>query len=161
MAYWACAQLDSRREALAQHCLGLAGYTVYQPRVRTARRTSAPLFPSYVFILIELQRWQARWAVGVRRLIQNGSAEPTHVPDHIIEELRAREGRDGLITLPPPPRLGDQFQRGDQVRITGGPLTGFVGLVEGLRAHQRLEVLLQMLGSLQRVELAVAAVKPA
>jgi hypothetical protein len=34
-------------------------------------------------------------------------------------------------------------------------------MVAGMRPHQRIEVLLQMLGSLQRVELATAAVKPA
>ena len=64
---------------------------------------------------------------GVLRLITNGGEGPAHVPDRIIDELRAREGRDGLITLPRQPRPGDRFQPGDRVRITGGPLTGLVG----------------------------------
>ena len=160
MSYWCCGQLDRRRERLALHCLGLAGYTVYQPRIKAPRHTSVALFPSYAFVLIQLQWHAARWAPGVVRLITNGGEGPAHVPDRIIEELRAREGRDGLITLPPPPRPGDRFQPGDKVRVTTGPLTGFVGLVEGMRPHQRVEVLLQMLGGLQRVELATAAVKP-
>ena len=160
MAYWCCAQLDQRRERLALYCLDLAGYETYVPRIRGPRRTTAPLFPSYVFVHIKLQWWQARWAVGVRRLIQNGSSEPTHVPDQVIETLRSREG-DGLITLPAPLRPGDKFQPGDKVRVTTGPLIGLQGLVEGMRPHQRVEVLLQMLGSLQRIELAVATVKPA
>jgi transcriptional antiterminator RfaH len=101
----------------------------------------------------------AQLAPGVIRLITNGGEGPAHVPDRIIEELRSREGRDGLITLPAPRRPGDQFRPGDKVRVTTGPLTGFTGLVEGMRPHQRVEVLLQMLGSLQRVELAVAGVR--
>jgi transcriptional antiterminator RfaH len=159
MAYWCCAQLDQRRERLALYCLDLAGYRTYVPRIRGPRRTSLPLFPSYAFILVELQWWQARWAVGVRSLIQNGSAEPAHVPDRIIEELRAREGRDGLVTLPPPPRSGPQFQPGDRVRVKSGPLVGLPGLVSTMRPHQRVEMLLQMLGGQQRVDLAAADVE--
>ena len=32
--YWACAQLETNRERLALHCLELAGYQVYMPRIR-------------------------------------------------------------------------------------------------------------------------------
>jgi transcription antitermination factor NusG len=157
MAYWCCAQLNQRRERLALHCLGLAGHTVYQPRVRAAQKTTAALFPSYVFILIELQWHTARWSPGVVRLIQNGGEEPAHVPDRIIEELRGRE-RGGLIVLPPPPSPTPtrRFRSGDRVRIADGPLSGFVGLVAGMRPRERVEVLLQLLG---RVELEAAAVE--
>ena len=159
MTYWCCAQLDQRRERLALYCLDLAGYQTYVPRIRGPRKTSLPVFPSYAFILVELQWWQARWAVGVRRLIQNGSAEPAHVPDTVIEGLRAREGHDGLIVLPAPPRPGDKFQPGDKVKVKNGPMSGFPALVSGMRPHQRVEILLQMLGGLQRVELAAADVE--
>ena len=33
LSHWACAQLHAHHERLALHCLGLAGYTVYQPRI--------------------------------------------------------------------------------------------------------------------------------
>ena len=160
MSHWCCAQLDQRRERLALYCLDLAGFRTYVPRIRGPRKTSLPLFPSYVFILVELQWWQARWAVGVRRLIQNGSAEPAHVPDHIIEELRSREGRDGLIVLPAP-RLkgGQQFQPGDKVRVTSGPLTGLQGLTEGMKGPARIAVLLELLGSTRPIEMAASDVK--
>ena len=66
MSYWACAQLEANRERLAVHCLGLAGYPVYLPRIRLKRllpkreivAQAAPLFPGYAFVLIELQ-WHA------------------------------------------------------------------------------------------------------
>jgi transcriptional antiterminator RfaH len=154
MAYWTCAQLDGRREQLALHCLGLAGFETYQPRIHSSRRASVPLFPSYAFVSIKLQWHAARWAMGVRKIITNG-LEPAKVGDHIISELRAREGLDGLVKLPPPLPPAPQFKLGDTVRVRSGPLVGFAGLVSGMRPRQRIEVLLQLLG---RVELAAADV---
>jgi hypothetical protein len=63
MSYWACVQLEANRERLALHCLGLAGYQTYLPRIRVRRTTqsrkvsvqTSPLFPGYAFVLIELQ----------------------------------------------------------------------------------------------------------
>ena len=78
--------------------------------------------------------------------------------DHIIDELKSRE-RDGLIVLPPPPRPSAKFQPGDKVKVKNGPMSGFPALVSGMRPHQRVEILLQMLGGLQRVELAAADVE--
>ena len=53
-----------QREALALHCLGLAGYQTYLPRLRVhkmvhGRRIElrSALFPGYAFVWIELQ-WQ-------------------------------------------------------------------------------------------------------
>ena len=37
--YWCCAQVEPRRERLASHCLGLAGYEIYQPLLRQQRRS--------------------------------------------------------------------------------------------------------------------------
>ena len=37
MTYWACARLELRREAVAQHFLKLSGYETYIPRVREQR----------------------------------------------------------------------------------------------------------------------------
>jgi transcriptional antiterminator RfaH len=150
--YWCCAQLDGRREALAAHCLSLAGYQTYQPLFRAPRRASASLFPGYTFIAIEMQWHAARWAPGVLKLIMAGD-QPAHVPDAVIAELHARE-RDGLVILPSSPRL----RRGDRVRVTAGPLVGFRGLVDGLRPQQRIAVLLELLGSTRPIEMAATDV---
>ena len=81
MAYWACARLESRREAVAQHFLRLAGYQVYIPqireqRLRRSRRVEiiAPLFPAYGFVAIEQQWHTARWSIGVTAIIMDGEA---------------------------------------------------------------------------------------
>lgn len=142
------AQVEGKRTATALHCLELAGYTTYAPKIAVARRI-ALLFPNYVFIEIVSGWWHARWSAGVIKLLTNGGSEPARVPDRIIAELRGREGRDGLVQLPPAP----QFKRGDTVRITGGVFVGQLGLFDGMRPHQRVAVL-RLLGSLQRYQIS-------
>jgi transcriptional antiterminator RfaH len=145
VSFWACAQLEANRERLALHCLDLAGYQVYLPRIRLPKLRTAALFPGYAFVLIELQWHAARWSPGVLRLVLDG-AQPAKVPNKVITELKGRE-RNGLVELPSP--LG--FRRGDTVRITCGVFAGQLAVFDGMRPHERVAVLLQLLG---RVELA-------
>jgi transcriptional antiterminator RfaH len=148
MPYWACAQLETSRERLALHCLGLAGYETYLPRIRSQRITGrrkavTALFPGYAFVLIELQWHAARWSPGVLRLVLDG-VQPAKVPDKVITELRRRE-RNGLVELPSPPG----FHHGDPVRITRGVFAGQLAIFDGMRAHERVAVLLQLLGKVE------------
>jgi transcriptional antiterminator RfaH len=162
MAYWTCARLMPRQQALALHCLGLAGYETYLPRLRERRvsrgrriTVTPPLFPGYCFILIQLQWHRARWSPGIAAIIRDGEC-PAKVPDTVIAEIRGREC-GGLIELPKPPG----FRRGDQVRIVRGVFQGHLGLYEGMRPHERVEVLLALLGGQQRVTLPRASIEPA
>jgi transcriptional antiterminator RfaH len=161
MSFWCCAQLVNNRTGLALHCLKLEGFETYAPRIRTVRvahrrkiESHPLLFPSYVFVLIVAQWHLARWQPGVVRLILAGDATPAKVPDAIVAELRARETR-GVIELPPAPGI----RRGDPVRVLDGPFQGLSGLYAGSKPRQRVEVLLKLLGSAQRVQLAASAVE--
>jgi transcriptional antiterminator RfaH len=152
MAFWACAQLQPARERLALHCLTLAGYTAYLPRLRQWRvsrgrrlETTPSLFPGYAFVLIELQWHAARWAPGVTRIVLDGAA-PAHVPDAVIAEIRSRE-RNGLVELPP------RLKRGDAVRVLKGPFEGRLAIYQEQTAHERVAILLALLGARQRVTL--------
>ena len=160
MAFWAAAQLQPRRDQLALHCLKLFGFETYAPRLRDRRTIRGSkviktplLFPGYVFVLIHLQWSRARWSPGVVRLVMDGIT-PAVVPDAVVTSLKAREV-NGLIELPPPPR----FRRGDRVRVLHGPLAGQVGLFAGMKPRERVAVLLTLLGSSRRVELAGLAVE--
>jgi hypothetical protein len=59
------------------------------------------------------------------------------------------------VQLPEPRR----FRTGDRVRVTHGPLLGLEGLVAGIRASERIEVLLGLLGRARAV-LPIADVEP-
>jgi transcriptional antiterminator RfaH len=120
--YWCCAQVEPRRERLASHCLGLAGYEIYQPLLREQRRShgrkitvTPPLFPGYLFVWVVRGWWDARWSPGVVRLIMDGLV-PARVPDAVIGEIRSRE-RGGFVELPKPRGL----RPGMRVRVISGP----------------------------------------
>ena len=160
MTYWACARLELRREAVAQHFLKLNGYETYIPRVREQRlrrgkriETISPLFPAYAFIVIEQQWHRARWSIGVAALIMDGE-HPARVPDQVIAGIRAREVR-GAVELP----KSSGLKPGDHVKIIGGPFRGHLAIYAGMKPHQRVEVLLALLGSQQRVILPRADVE--
>ena len=161
--YWACAQVEPRRERLASYTLGLAGYEIYQPLLREQRRSRSgrkiivtpPLFPGYLFLWVVRGWWDARWSPGVIRLIMDGLV-PAHVPDAIINEIRSRE-RGGFVELLKPRGL----KPGMRVRVIGGPLREQIGMLAALRPHERVLVLLQLLGGQQRVELARSAIEAA
>jgi transcription antitermination factor NusG len=126
--YWACAQVEPRRERLASYCLTLAGYEIYQPLLREQRRGShgrkitvtPPLFPGYLFVWVVSGWWNARWAAGVQRLVMDGLV-PARVPDHVIAKIRSRE-RAGLIELP---KL--RLEPGMRVKVLQGPLQDQIG----------------------------------
>ena len=109
---------------------------------------SLELFLGYCFVLIVHDRWYAaRWCPGVTRLVLAGE-RPAIVPDAIIDGLRQRE-RAGFIELPKPPR----FKRGDPVKVSAGSFAGHLGLYDGQRPHERVAVLLALLGASVRVTL--------
>ena len=160
MAYWACAQTEPMRESAAQHFLGLAGYQVYLPRLRLIRprrgrkvESRPPLFPNYLFVLVTAGWWSARWCPGVVRLLTAGDA-PMPVPDSLIAEIRGRE-RGGLVELP----RREEFKAGERVRVLTGPFAGHLGLYADMRPHERVLVLLALLGGEQRVELSKDAIE--
>jgi transcriptional antiterminator RfaH len=158
--YWCCAQLEPQRTALALHCLGLNGFEIYCPRLREQVRSrgrkierTPPLFPGYAFVLVVSAWWSARWSPGVRRLVMDGE-QPARVPDAVIAEIKSRE-RGGFVVLPKARGLAP----GTRMKVLQGPLQGQIGLLAALRPHERVVMLLQMLGGQQRVELARSAIE--
>jgi transcriptional antiterminator RfaH len=160
VAYWTAAQLEPNRERFALHMLVRENFIVYAPRLRERRiirgrreECETPLFPGYVFIQIVLQWSRARWCPGITRLVMDG-IQPAKVSDAVIEEIRGRE-RNGAIELPKPRR----FKPGDQVRVISGPFGGHIGLYAGMKSHERVAVLLRLLGGQQRTELPADAIE--
>jgi transcriptional antiterminator RfaH len=154
MGSWTVAQLVPNRTSLALHMLAQQNFTVYAPKIRELRvirghktEVLSALFPGYAFVLITLQWHAARWCPGVVRLVMDGM-QPAKVPDGVIREIRNRE-RNGAIELPRRvPR------RGDRVRILAGPFRGHLAIYASMAAHERVAVLLEMLGRQQRVTLS-------
>jgi transcriptional antiterminator RfaH len=134
-------------EARAAFHLQRQQYRIFLPRiartVRHARRTQhvlAPLFPTYLFVNLDLscEPWRSvNGTYGVARLLMEDEA-PRPVPRGVIEMLQARmeSGDDGLPVL----------RVGQAVRVCEGPFMDFVGTLERLDSSGRVRVLLDLLG---------------
>lgn len=153
--HWYCAYTKPAAEVWARTNLWERGFEVLLPlylrRRRHARRTTsiqAPLFPRYLFVRADLSERSARgiiFARGVESLVRFGE-EPATVPDHVIAELKGRQGTDGLIDLDEGQGASSRFQAGQRVHIDGGALCGQVGLFQTKVDAERVIILLNLLG---------------
>jgi transcriptional antiterminator RfaH len=163
---WYVAQTHPHGEAKASVHLRRQGFSVYVPRYlkqrRHARRVekiAAPLFPSYLFVSIDLrtQRWLAiDSTIGVARLVRDGN-RPAPVPQLVIDALICRQDADGFVQLERRP----QFSAGDKIRIVGGAFSDCYGLYEGMSSRERVAVLLELLGRKVRIVLDTEIIEAA
>jgi transcriptional antiterminator RfaH len=163
---WYVIQSQPNAETKAVAHLKHQGFETYLPqylkRRRHARRVeivSAPLFPRYLFVGIdmEMQRWRSIFStVGVSRLVCHGDI-PAVVSDQIIEVLRARHDAGGYVRMDQRPG----FQRGDKIRVLDGAFADCLGLYEGLKGSDLVAILLDLLGRKVRVMVDVDSVATA
>jgi transcriptional antiterminator RfaH len=153
---WYVVQTQVNGEAKAAQNLARQGYEIYLPRYLKRRRharkvdfTAKPLFPRYMFVAIDMatQRWRSiQSTFGVARLVSNGD-DPATVPEGVLHALRAREDDNGFVRLDNKPT----FAPGDKVRVLAGAFMDNAGLFNGLADHDRVSILLEMLGRKVRV----------
>ena len=142
--YWSVAMTKANSENTALANLVNQGYTVWLPKytqkIGTKTRVK-PLFPRYIFVLIDDAFHSISSTRGVSRLIMNED-KPAVVPDDIINSLRSREDSKGLISLP---ELG-KFKKGDNLCLADGPFSGYNVLYDGMSDTDRSRVLIDLLG---------------
>jgi transcriptional antiterminator RfaH len=109
---------------------------------RQLRTVRTPLFPRYLFIILDLARdgwWSVRSTYGVSHLF-TCEDRPVPVPVGIVESLIAHAEQANLA-------LCDGLRTGQQVRILSGPFADLVGTLDRLDENGRVRVLLQMMGT--------------
>lgn len=158
---WYLVYTKPREEEVAKTNLERQDYTIYLPlayqyRRRHHRREQvvAPLFPRYLFI--ELTQYLDNWApirstLGVSTLVRFGM-EPAVVPGDLVEALKARVGPEGVIDLTA--TVG--FKPGSRVRIAEGGMTGYEGIFLATSSHDRVIILLDIVGKQVRVQVDAA-----
>jgi transcription antitermination factor NusG len=152
MSFWSVAQIEPLHERLAEIELQENGFHVYCPRIRfrhNGRWRITALFPSYLFLQIADQWYRARWCRGVIRLLGADGTPPAQLHENVVAEIRARE-KNGFVVLKPKPI---KLQKGQRVRIIGGRLNDQLALFENQTKHERIRVLMQILGGFSIVEL--------
>jgi len=154
-AAWSVVQTESQREPIAAEFLKREGFDIYLPKIRirsNGRARICALFPSYLFGRIGCYWSRARWTIGVLGILMQDDEIPAQLPDKIIDEIKKREGPDGLVRLPKQANP-NALKRGQAVRILRGPFEGRNGLYDGMVAHERERVLLDLLGRFTPLEL--------
>jgi len=160
---WYVVHTQAQNESRAELNLRRQGFTTYLPRYLRTRRharqsttVARPLFPRYLFVALDLarDRWRAiQSTFGVSNLVFAGET-PAAVPDGVVDEIRAREGHDGFITLGLPAGVGP----GSCVRLIDGIFADAEGVLERIADEHRVAILLELLGQKVRVFVPAASV---
>lgn len=159
---WYAVNSQPKKESLAYENLERQGFVSWLPRVsRSVRRNGRwatkiePLFARYLFVNVDVSAQDIspiRSTLGCVGLVRQGGL-PIPIPVGVVESLlQAVDPETGLH------RLGEQgapvLQRGDRVRVLGGPFEGLEGVFQRPTAEARAMVLLKLLGSVASVTLS-------
>ena len=117
-----------------------------EKRIEGEKEIESKLFPSYVFVKMQMN--DANWHVVRNITGVTGFVGPGSKPVPLSDEEVARMGVEiaQTITL--------SYSVGDSIKITSGPLTGFLGVVQAISEdNKKVTVLASMFGRETTVEL--------
>lgn len=161
---WYVVRTLAQRERLALRQLTNQGYRAFLPQYLKNRRHArkvetifAPLFPRYIFTILDLtrDRWRSiNGTLGVERLLMCGG-EPQAIPPGLIENLILATDDAGAV------HFDFHMHAGQTVKVTAGPFADFLGQLERLDDKGRVSVLLELMGGTVRVALPREHLMPA
>jgi transcription antitermination factor NusG len=134
---WIVARTKPRQEAYAAENVARQGYDNYLPYcIDQQTRKVAVLFPGYLFVRAVIQWTWLKSTYGIIDIVYGSGGTPANLSNAAVEEIRQRQGNDGMVSL------AERFRRGQTVRLMGGPFFGFTGLYEGLSGGGQIRFLL-------------------
>ena len=159
---WYIVQFKRNSHRVAARNLSQQGFKTFLPLHSFTRKSQykfvtniEPLFPGYMFVSIDLGKepWhKINSTLGVTRLIcQDGI--PLKVPEEIVSALMSRCDSSGKL-LPP-----KSLASGDSVKVLSGALANFIATVETFDTKQRIWVLMEIMGQVTRVQVALDQIK--
>jgi transcription elongation factor/antiterminator RfaH len=160
---WYVVRTLAQRERHAVQQLTNQDYRAFLPlhlknrrHARKVETISSPLFPRYLFTILDLtrDRWRSiNGTLGVERLLMCGG-EPQPVPLGLVENLMLAADDDGTV------HFGYALHPGQRIKVAAGPFADLVGRLERLDDRGRVSVLLELLGGSVRVALSQDLVVP-
>lgn len=159
MEGWYVVHTKPRQEARAEVHLQRQGFYCYLPYIKQQRKRNQkrvvsiePLFPRYLFVRLKLSHDNVapiRSTQGAIGLVSFGG-QPSAVPEPFISALQNAIGACGFI------EAGEEAPliKGERVAIETGPLAGLTGIFQAATSHERVIVLLDLLGRESKVTLA-------
>jgi transcriptional antiterminator RfaH len=162
--HWYAVYAQPHWESIAQLRLQDQNFRTFLPRhsmtVHHARRRQtilAPLFPRYLFVVLDLKRdrWRAINSTrGVTSLIMHEGL-PAPIRSGVVETLVDSSTPEGEV------RFCSEMTPGRRVRLVAGPFAGQLGILRDLSRSGRVRVLIEMMGALIPTELHDGGVVPA
>ncbi|SRR5258706_8556006 len=131
---WYVIRTGARQEDRAVDNLSAWGVETFLPKLRRSRLNhftgrvtlvAGPVFPHYAFARFDATKFlhEVSYTRGVHSVVSFGGV-PARVDDSIIGLIKSQIDDDGFV------QIGDEFQVGDRVRITDGPLRDFIGVFD-------------------------------
>jgi len=146
---WYVVRSLPRQEVRAEINLLQQGFPVFLPlmtrtvrHARKLRTVRGAVFPTYMFVVLDLNRdrWRAvNGTFGVASLVM-ARETPEPVPQGVVEQLLDYADDNGVV------RFDGDLREGQSIRVTTGPFSSAVGLLERLDANGRVRVLLDIMG---------------
>lgn len=155
-AKWYLVQCKPRESFRAEAHLQNQNYTCFHPTYPVKRKTAgkisvkiAPLFPHYIFILLnDTDNWSAiRSTRGVSKIVSFNGV-PASLNHHIVEELQHQCAR--LNGLAPEPI----YKIGDRVVVTDGCFKELEAIVTATNGEERVILLLNLFNRPQHIEVS-------
>lgn len=161
-AFWFCIVTHPKHEHIAAAGLEkFGGFEVFNPQIRFRRATrrgpvwfTESAFSGYIFARFNLQSDldTVRYSSSVARVVHFNSGYPS-IPEEQMNELRTIFGPEETLLV------SSRLAIGDTVRIVGGAFNDLIAVVQQvLPAKQRALALLEFLGRMTMVELALESV---
>ncbi|MBV8664220.1 MAG: transcriptional activator RfaH [Hyphomicrobiales bacterium] len=152
---WYVAMTLPHKERVAAPQLRNQGYRSFVPLQLVTRRHArqfrtelAPVFPRYLFVILDVERdrWRSvNGTIGVRHLITDGE-RPIPVVPGVVETLQQSCDPRGALVFDT-----ERMAAGERVRLSAGPLAGTLGVLQGLDGAGRVQLLLDLLGGRVKV----------
>jgi len=101
-----------------------------------------PLFPNYLFAMLELtlHYYKVKWTRGVSKILGSGEG-PIPISERVILAVKERTGADNLV------KLEDEFKEGDLIQVTSGPFKDLTGIFQkNMSGKGRVKILLSLIG---------------
>ncbi len=157
ISQWYLVQCKPRESFRAEAHLQNQNYVCFHPTYPVKRKiagkiniTIAPLFPHYLFILLnDTDNWSAiRSTRGVSRMVRFNGV-PAYLEHHLIEALQRHCARlNGLDAEP-------IYKIGDRVVVTDGCFKALEAIVTATKGEDRVILLLNLFNRPQHVTLDV------
>ena len=160
---WFAVHSQPFAEKRAAGNLHMQGFRTFTPKrrktvrhARQVRTIDAPLFPRYLFVVLDMARDQWRsvnGTFGVSRLVMRGDA-PQPVPHGLVETLITSTDDDGFLTAT------ERLKPGSTVRLMAGPFAEELAILDSLNDAGRVQLFLNILGRQVRITTEARNVMP-